>query len=204
MEHEHVVRGVRSTVFRSDVSRLSVLERLLLTTDGTLTDMLETLCRESLVVRKLRQQGFQTPDPIDPLEVGSGEWLVERTVLLQGDQTGMNYVHARSLIALHRLDAPVRHELLASDVPIGRLWRQNRLETFKEVIECHQVPAGDIGPYFHSDPDTLLLSRTCRVQWRGLAVVLITEHLSPHLPRMVDRRRISRDVVPSPPNGGEG
>ena len=187
MDSQVEIENVGATM-NVDWNASNWVERLLLTSDGTLTDMLETLCCETLVIRKLRQQGFQTTEPIDALNVAAGDWLVERVVLLQGAQTGRNYVYARSIIALHRLESPLRHQLLTSDTPIGRLWKENRIEIFKEVTEYGRAPAGELGRFFHIDAAEVAWFRTSRVQARGLAVMLITEHFSPDLGRMLDCR----------------
>jgi chorismate-pyruvate lyase len=194
MADQGPIGSVSSTVSDCELNGLSDVECLLLTTDGSLTRLLEVLCRETLVVSKLREQGLRAPQPIDLLEVGRAEWLVERTVLLCGEGTGTVYVYARSLIALHRMEARFRQELLSSNIPVGRLFHQNRMEILKEIVDCRHAPAGEIAPFFHVDAAARLLSRTCRVQSQGAPIMLITEYLSPHLPRMIDRRRANRDI----------
>jgi chorismate-pyruvate lyase len=162
-----------------DLGALNPAHRLLLTSDGTITDMLHSLMGEDIVMRKLHQQGFQTPARIEPLEVPAGTWLVDRRVLLQGAVTGRTYVYATSVIALPRLESRVRAEFLDSDTPLGRIWRKHRVETFKDIIAYRQAPAGDVAGYFDVDAATLVRSRTYRLLARGVAVMLITEHFSP-------------------------
>jgi chorismate-pyruvate lyase len=155
--------------------------RVLLTSDGTVTDMLQTICRERINARKITQELQSAVCSIQPLELAPGESVLRRRVLLHGNRTGTNYVYADSWIAIDRLDARFREGLLKSDTPIGRLWRNNRVEIFKEIIGVSEAAAGHIAGYFGTSADTNLLVRTCRVFVLGRPAMLITEHFSPAL-----------------------
>ena len=68
--------------------------------------------------------------------------------LLRGARTSAPVLYAESLIALDRLDARIRHGLLTTEQPIGRLIRDNRLETFRELLSCEELglcAKGDAG-----------------------------------------------------------
>jgi chorismate-pyruvate lyase len=164
-----------------DINHLEPALRVLLTSDGTVTDMLETICRETINARRIAQEVQPANGCVEPLELAAGESLLSRRVLLQGERTCTNYVYAESWIAIDRLDARFREGLLASDMPIGRLWRSNRVEIFKELILISQVEASHIAQYFGTAADMKLLARTCRVFILGRPVMLISEHFSPAL-----------------------
>jgi chorismate-pyruvate lyase len=164
-----------------EIERLEPALQLLLASDGTLTDMLQALCREKINARKLAQEVAPAVRRIDSLDVESGELLMSRRVLLQGDRTVRSYVYAESLIALTRLDARFQQGLLTSDAPIGRLWRDNRVEIFKEITGLADQAAGLLARYFGTSAATRLLVRTCRVFVAGRPVMLISEHFSPTL-----------------------
>jgi chorismate-pyruvate lyase len=155
--------------------------RVLLASDGTVTDMLQTICREGINARKIAQEVQPAVRSIQPLELAPGEAVLRRRVLLQGNRTGTNYVYADSWIAIDRLDARFRKGLLESDTPIGRLWRNNRVEIFKEIISVWQTAARHIGGYFGTSAKTNLLVRTSRVFVLSRPTMLITEHFSPAL-----------------------
>jgi len=104
-----------------------------------------------------------------------------RRVLLQGERTCANHVYAESVIAIDRIEAPLRQGLLTSEEPIGRIWQANRLETFKEIIWLQREPAGRRSRYFQVDPDSRLLVRTYRVYSQKAPVMLITEYFAPFL-----------------------
>ena len=163
------------------VDHLEPALRLLVTSDGTVTDMLQVICRERINARKLGQEVGPSAHRIDELDLGAGELLMNRRVVLQGDRTGTNYVYADSSIAIDRLDTRFQQELEMSDIPIGRLWRDNRVEIFKEIIGVSNQPAGHLAGHFGIDADTSLIVRDCRVFVAGRPVMLITEHFSPAL-----------------------
>lgn len=154
---------------------LSTLHRILLTTDGTLTEILEAYFLERLQLIKLSEEFVRQEGPLRQLDLRGGESVIVRRILLQGEQSRRTYIYAESLIVLDRLDAPIRHKLLHTQTPIGRIWIESRLETFKEFIRAQREPAEDLGEYFRIDEDEPLISRTYRVIAKGLPVMMITE-----------------------------
>lgn len=155
--------------------------RLLLRGEGTVTDMLQAISGECIMARKLTQRVRAAVHRIAPLDLARGELLMHRRVVLQGDRTGINYIYADSLIAFERLSMRFRQELLNSDRPIGRLWRDHRVGISKEVMSVSRHPAGDLARHFGSGPETNLVVRTCRIFAAGRPIMMITEHFSPQL-----------------------
>ena len=49
------------------------------------------------------------------------------------------------------------------------------METFKEIIDLSQEPAGDLSEYFQINQDEKLFSRTYRVFSQGQPIMMITE-----------------------------
>ena len=167
--------------FGCDIEGVEPAFRLLLTSDGTVTDMLQVICREPIKAKKLAQEVQPAVRRFDLLDLEAGELLMSRRVLLQGDRTGTSYVYADSCIAITRLDIRLQQGLLKSDAPIGRLWRENRVEIFKEITGLKNQAAGYRAGYFGTSADTSLLVRSCRIFAGGRPVMLINEHFSPAL-----------------------
>ena len=174
-----------------DLANLEPAYRLLLTTDGTLTNMLEAVNLERICLLPLAQRIYQTEQQIDSLALEPGESVMQRQVLLKGERTGKTYVYADSLIAMRRLDARIREALLTTNTPIGRLWKENRIETFKEVLQFGTDVARERSFYFEKSADTQLLVRKSRVASGGKPVALITEHL-----RYDSVEQAAREVYP--------
>jgi chorismate-pyruvate lyase len=162
-----------------ELSSLDPLERLLLASDGTLTDMLEALYLETISLVTLHQRMYPAPRRLDSLELDPGELVLDRRVLLRGRQSGRGYVSADSLLAVDRLAPPIRRALLTSDMPLGQLWKQCGTELFKQVLERRREPAAELFAYFHVRPESALLVRTYRAYVGGRPVALIREHIAP-------------------------
>jgi chorismate-pyruvate lyase len=158
-----------------DLSKLNVFQRIILTSDGTLTEILETYLLEKLQVVKLDESVTLTTESITPLEVSAGQRVISRKILLQGKISQKNWLYAESLIILDRLEEKFRDELLKSRIPIGRLWSEHRIETFKEMMLIVRENAGKIASYFEIEQQDQLFSRTYRVFCHRRPVMMITE-----------------------------
>jgi chorismate-pyruvate lyase/acyl carrier protein len=154
---------------------LSAFQRILLTTDGTVTEILEAFSGESIHVVKLFQEVSVLDRAISALELPWGQHVLRRSILLQGRMSLVNFIYADSVIALDHLDEGVRDGLLQSKKPIGLLVLERRIETFKEILDCGREPAGPVAHHFHIDPDASLIFRSYRVITQGRPIMLITE-----------------------------
>jgi chorismate-pyruvate lyase len=168
-QHEYAMLGQLS------LADLSPLQRMFLIADGTLTKLLESYLGESMQINKLQETVLSTTDPIEVLKLEAGESIIKRKVLLQGQQSGRAWLYADSIVALSRVSQEFQDKLLNSEVPIGKLWLEHRVETFKEIITAKREKAEHLAHHFSVDPNSILLSRTYRVFCNGYPVMLITE-----------------------------
>ena len=74
-----------------------------------------------------------------------------------------------------RLDPKFKDQLLNSAKPIGKLWLEYRVETFKEIVDLSQELAGNLAEDFKINKDENLFSRTYRVFSQNQPVMMITE-----------------------------
>jgi len=181
---------------------LSAFQRILLTTDGTVTEILEAFCGESIRVVKLFQEVSLLDRAISSLELPWGRHVLRRSILLQGRMSLVNFLYADSVIALDRLDPGVRDGLLQSKKPIGTLILEHRIETFKEILDCGREPAGPIAHYFEIDETTSVIFRSYRMITHGRPIMLITEKFSETYFRDWDptsnRATVVREATPAP------
>ncbi|MBP0019133.1 MAG: DUF98 domain-containing protein [Cyanobacteria bacterium SBLK] len=154
---------------------LSTFQRILLTTDGTVTEMLEAYLLENMKVVKLGEGLVTTVKEIPPLKLQRGTPIVERKILLQGKISHKNFLYAESIIVPERLDERFQDGLLKTKTPIGKLWLQHKVETFKEIIDSGKEPAGKLADYFLIGPDDKILFRTYLVFTDRKPVMMITE-----------------------------
>ena len=163
------------TVSHIDPSRLSAFQRILLTTDGTLTEILEAYLFEPIQIVKLSEEIILTTQDIPPLDLKSGSEVIERKVLLQGKISLKNFIYAESLLVHKRLEPKFRDELLKSKIPMGRLWLEHKIETFKEIIDSSQQLAENLSNYFNIQTEDRMLGRTYRVFSNHQPIMMITE-----------------------------
>ncbi len=159
-----------------DVTSLEPLQRVLLVTDGTLTEILEANFFERIRLVKISQKVIPATSAHALLDPSPGEVLIERKILLQGEESHRNFAYAESLIAVDKLDPSFRSKLLDSNTPLGRLWLEHKLETFKELPEVRCQRADDLCRYFECPDNAPLLVRTYRVFSSSRPVMAITEY----------------------------
>lgn len=158
-----------------DPSNLSIFERILLTTDGTVTDMLEAYFFEQIQLVKLSEQLVKLEQDLPELDLAKGSEAMERKILLQGKISRRNYIYAESILALDRLDEQFREELLQTKTPIGKIWLEQKVETFKEIIDTGKQPANGLCSYFNISEADPVLFRTYCVRSNRKPTMMITE-----------------------------
>ncbi|NJK49723.1 DUF98 domain-containing protein [Candidatus Gracilibacteria bacterium] len=158
-----------------DPSVLSTFQRILLTTDGTVTDILEAYLFEQIRVVKLSEQLVSLAHEIPSMDLKEGTEVIVRKILLQGKISRKNVVYAESIVVPEKLEEKFRKALLETKVPIGKIWFEQRVETFKEILDSKKELAGDLADYFNIDPSDEMLSRTYRVVTNRKSVMMITE-----------------------------
>jgi chorismate-pyruvate lyase len=158
-----------------DFGTLGLLPRLLLISDGTLTDIVEAAFLEPIGLKKIDTETVQTTEPVEELQLAAGSSLMRRRILLRGETTGTTYVYAETLIALDALDSRFREDLVNSTHPLGRLWVMHKLETRKEILRVWPRPAGELGERFGMPAEAPFVARSYRVISGGRPIMLITE-----------------------------
>lgn len=154
---------------------LTLVQKVLLATDGTVTRILEAFAGEAMQLVKLSQEMVALGSADPGLDGAEGEEVISRRILLRGAQSGCNFLYAESLILPHRLHPRLRHGLFHSDAPIGRLLSEHRIETARELIRWGVEPAESCASYFGIDPRETLVSRTYRVISQRQPIMIICE-----------------------------
>ena len=123
-----------------NIHSLGLVQRILVTTDGTLTETLAAMFLEPIELVKLAVTITQTPHPVPPLELEAGANVMQRQIVLRGSKSGTPYVYAEVVIATDQLPPRLRDDLLEGRVPLGALWILHRLEIFKDRPRVRQRP----------------------------------------------------------------
>jgi chorismate-pyruvate lyase len=173
---------LQSTLAHSHIepANLSTFQRILLTTDGTVTDILEAYAFEQIRIIKLSEQMFFLDRDITSMDLKQGTEVISRKVLLQGKISRKTFVYAESILVPDRLDEQFRKALLETKTPIGKVWFEQRVETFKEILETSRESAEGLSSYFGIDPTDKLLSRTYQVISGRKPAMMITEKFPEH------------------------
>ena len=136
-------------------------------TDGSVTLLLELLTGKAVSVRTLEQSVVKaTPDIAGLLEINEGDEVNTRLVTLSAD--GLVYVLAKSLSAIKRMPQEVRSDLMRADIPIGKILREHKLETRRDILKIEMVRSEFFG-------DVPVLSREYRIIYKGKTLMWINE-----------------------------
>ncbi len=136
-------------------------------TDGSVTQLLEVLTGKTVVVKTLEQSVIKaTPDTAKLLDIEIGEEVNSRLVTL--DAGGTIYVLAKSLAPVKRIPQAVRDDLMRADIPIGRILREHKLETRRDILKMEIVRQD----FFGNVP---VLSREYRIIYENKVLMWINE-----------------------------
>lgn len=159
-----------------NIRSLGLVQRILVTTDGTLTDTLASIFLEPIELVKIAVTIAQSPQPIEALELEGGSNLMHRQIVLRGKTSLFPYVYAEVQIATERLPPRLREELLEGRVPLGALWIMHRLEIFKERPRVRQRLAGDLATHLALREQDTLIERSYRTFTNRRPVFIVSEY----------------------------
>ena len=171
MMDTHNMRVLSYQTIVNDES-LSLLQKILLTTDGTVTELLTLYTGEMIRVKKIEQAVTRDGAPSE-LKVPRETSLLKRKILLSG--ATKSYLFAESCFVFEQLSKSLQYKLLETDQPIGMLWKEERIEIYREVIDYKIVPCEAISSFFNLQSHIPILSRTCLIFNSGKPFGIITE-----------------------------
>jgi chorismate-pyruvate lyase len=125
------------------VAQLPVSQRLLLTTDGSMTIALATLRGEPIGVRMIEQRMTVLAEDDDELSLWAGGEVLQRRVLLHGAESDTPLLLGVSRIVGQRLPHPARAALIRGDVAIGLVLHAHEIETLRVPLSVGVRPATD-------------------------------------------------------------
>ena len=153
--------------------RLGLFQKVLLVTDGSVTELLCIYTGQAVRAHKLEQHiGDEAAVPL--LDCPAGTPLLHRRILLV-DPQGTPLVYAASAFILARLSERARTRLLHTDAPIGQLWKEEKSEMYREIIDMRVERDAAVAAHFALPPQAALLSRTYLLRQGGQPLGVITE-----------------------------
>ena len=154
---------------------LNDFQRILLKANGTVTALLEAYLSEPIQVVKLSEYLTKMKLEFPNIKSNQEEQVIIRKVLLQGKISHRNLIYADSLILINNLEERFRDQLLNTKIPIGKLWSEQKVEIFKDIMDTGVEPANRLSNYFSIKPWDNLLFRTYSVSSQGKITMIITE-----------------------------
>lgn len=151
---------------------LSLMQNVLLTTDGTVTDLVALFSGEPIHITKLSQDIVQERGPA-ALQLTRPAPLLKRVILLSGHER--HYLYAESCFIIERMTPAMQRQLLETETPIGLLWKEARLEMYREVVERKLENQPALVDYFAEARDQRFLSRSYVVYHQQQPLGVITE-----------------------------
>ncbi len=160
--------------------RLTPVERIVLTTDGSITTILESLSEEKVNVRTVLQRIINSEKETSKLlGIGEGDRVNERIVILESKYP---LVYAKSYTPLSILEPWFKENIMKEDIPIGRIIRKLKMEIRRDLeIICTINADRDISELLDTEENEKLISRSYVIFYNKKKLLHITEVFSPKI-----------------------
>jgi chorismate-pyruvate lyase len=170
---------------------LDPLDRMLLSTDGTVTTLLEACVGEAITTRTTREAGPAARDRLlaavgrwwhpdeTLLELVPGERVIARRVVLTGIRSEVPFLLGESLVAVDRLPATVIERLMRTGASLGRALIAGSIATRRQILEIPAARAAENSDDLGVSPGMTLARRTYGITGGHRAAALVTEWLVP-------------------------
>lgn len=111
---------------------MNPIHRILLTTDGSITAIIEAYTQKSVEVETVEQKVVLANAEIArALKISEGEEVNYRVVYLKvGSEI---YAKAISYTPLKRLEDSFKEDLMRADIPIGKILKKHNIEARREI-----------------------------------------------------------------------
>jgi len=174
----------------AQVGRISPVQKFLLGTDGSVTQLLESVTGKRVVIRTLVQKIIAADSTVaGNLSIAEGDPVNFRVVEITTEDNGSVLIHAVSHTPIARLSPEFRDDLMRADIPIGRIISQHHIEARREILSARVLPATEeAGRIFSICRNEPLLSRQYRIIHAGAPLIFIEEQFPYN--RFLDSRRV--------------
>jgi len=151
---------------------LSFLQKALLLTNGTVTDLLKLFTRSKIIAKRIQQE-FVLSGKSEEFLCPANTPILKRKILLGNESD--DFMYADSIFIYENLPQVIKNELLETDCPVGLLWKREKIEMYREIQEIRKEYCNGLVDYFNVMPGTLFLSRTYLLYSNRKTLGIITE-----------------------------
>ena len=125
---KNILDGIKK--IEKEVGKLSNAQKILLTTDGSVTTILDVI-RGHVKIETLEQKFVDADlEMAQLLNIEVGDTVNYRIVVIETEEP---LIYAISLIAVKRLENDFKEDLIRADIPIGRILRKHNIESRREI-----------------------------------------------------------------------
>jgi chorismate-pyruvate lyase len=153
------------------VGKLSNAQKILLTTDGSVTTILDVI-KGHVQIETLEQKFIEAdPQIASLLNIEVGDTVNYRVVVIETQEP---LIYAMSLIPVERLENDFKEDLIRTDMPIGRILKKHNIESRREIKSVYfedQKP--EIQNMFKTDSP--MLTRTYNIIHRDEILIWLME-----------------------------
>ena len=159
---------------------MEALVRLILTSDGTVTRLLEALSLSPVEVELIVHQKTLLPKEVaDFLELETGQPAIARDVWLHiGDQ---RLVYASSCLPLQGMNKTLYSQIVEQKKPLGSLIGEYHYPALRDKMGFCQVQSPKIAEALGTMTSERFWARRCRLRVEGILQAFIIEVFSPRL-----------------------
>ena len=174
----------------AQVGRVSPVQKFLLGTDGSVTQILESVTGKKVIIRTLVQKIVPADrTAADNLSIAEGDPVNYRIVEIRTEDPGEVLIYATSYTPVNRLSPEFKDDLMKADVPIGKIILQHHIEARREILDARVISAtNETGRVFAICKNEPVLSRQYQIIHSGKPLMFIEEQFPYN--RFLDSRRV--------------
>lgn len=153
---------------------MNPIHRILLTTDGSVTTIIEAYTQKKVEIETLEQKIMPANAEIARiLKVSEGDDVNYRVVYLKVGRE--IYAKAISYTPLKRLENSFREDLMRADIPIGKILKKHSIEARREINWGKIIFDNELGREF-GVVKPMFLVRNYNIIHKGEILINITEY----------------------------
>ncbi len=166
---QNILDGINN--IEKQVGELSNAQKILLTTDGSVTTILDVI-RGHVTIETLEQKFVEADTEMAQLlNIEVGDKVNYRVVVIKTDEP---LIYAISLIAVERLENDMKEDLIRADIPIGRILRKHNVESRREVKSIYfEEPNHEMKEIFKTNSP--MLTRTYNIIHKDQILIWLLE-----------------------------
>lgn len=159
------------------VGKLSQVQKMLLGTDGSVTNLLEIVTGQPVEIETLEQRTLPADEAVAAeLVVRPGDEINYRAVKLKRADTGETLIYAVSHTPLNRLEVSFKDDLTRADIPIGLILKKHEIESRRDITGTGFSQADeDMSRVFNIFPRETMLSRRYKIFRHAMPLIAIQE-----------------------------